>query len=27
VRAIEIRGQRLPDMVLQFSGVEAPPKN
>jgi aryl-alcohol dehydrogenase-like predicted oxidoreductase len=26
VRAIEIRGQRLPDMVLQFSGVEAPPK-
>jgi aryl-alcohol dehydrogenase-like predicted oxidoreductase len=26
VRAIEIRGQRLPDMVLVFSGVEAPPK-
>lgn len=26
VRAIEIRGQRLPDQVLQFSGVEAPPK-
>jgi aryl-alcohol dehydrogenase-like predicted oxidoreductase len=25
VSAIEIRGQRLPDMVLQFSGVEAPP--
>ncbi len=27
VRAIEIRGQRLPDAVLAFSGVEAPPKN
>jgi aryl-alcohol dehydrogenase-like predicted oxidoreductase len=27
VRAIEIRGQRLPDPVLVFSGVEAPPKN
>ena len=27
VRAIEIRGQRLPDQVLVFSGVEAPPKN
>ena len=26
VRAIEIRGQRLPDQVLAFSGVEAPPK-
>jgi aryl-alcohol dehydrogenase-like predicted oxidoreductase len=26
VRAIEIRGQRLPDAVLIFSGVEAPPK-
>ena len=26
VRAIEIRGQRLPDAVLLFSGVEAPPK-
>ena len=26
VSAIEIRGQRLPDMVLAFSGVEAPPK-
>ena len=26
VRAIEIRGQRLPDAVLVFSGVEAPPK-
>ena len=25
VRAIEIRGQRLPDAVLVFSGVEAPP--
>jgi aryl-alcohol dehydrogenase-like predicted oxidoreductase len=24
---IEIRGQRLPDGVLRFSGVEAPPKN
>jgi aryl-alcohol dehydrogenase-like predicted oxidoreductase len=27
VAAIEIRGQRLPDGVLAFSGVEAPPKN
>jgi aryl-alcohol dehydrogenase-like predicted oxidoreductase len=27
VRAIEIRGQRLPDAVLVFSGVEAPPKH
>src|SRR5688572_11902239 len=27
VRAIEIRGQRLPDGVLVYSGVEAPPKN
>ena len=26
VRAIEIKGQRLPDGVLLFSGVEAPPK-
>lgn len=26
VRAIEIKGQRLPDRVLQFSGVEAPEK-
>ena len=26
VRAIEIQGQRLPDAVLIFSGVEAPPK-
>jgi aryl-alcohol dehydrogenase-like predicted oxidoreductase len=26
VRAIEIQGQRLPDAVLVFSGVEAPPK-
>jgi aryl-alcohol dehydrogenase-like predicted oxidoreductase len=26
VAAIEIRGQRLPDQVLLFSGVEAPPK-
>jgi aryl-alcohol dehydrogenase-like predicted oxidoreductase len=26
VRAIEIRGQRLPDAVLAYSGVEAPPK-
>lgn len=26
VRVIEIRGQRLPDAVLVFSGVEAPPK-
>lgn len=26
VRAFEVRGQRLPDQVLAFSGVEAPPK-
>jgi aryl-alcohol dehydrogenase-like predicted oxidoreductase len=26
VRAIEVHGQRLPDAVLAFSGVEAPPK-
>jgi aryl-alcohol dehydrogenase-like predicted oxidoreductase len=26
VRAIEVRGQRLPEAVLAFSGVEAPPK-
>lgn len=26
VRAIEVTGQRLPDMVLQYSGVEAAPK-
>ena len=26
VRAIEIQGQRLPDQVLAFSGVEAPPQ-
>lgn len=26
VSAIQIRGQRLPDQVLVFSGVEAPPK-
>lgn len=26
VKAIEIQGQRLPDAVLAFSGVEAPPK-
>jgi aryl-alcohol dehydrogenase-like predicted oxidoreductase len=26
VRAVEVRGQRLPDAVLVFSGVEAPPK-
>lgn len=26
VRAIEVRGQRLPDAVLAFSGVETPPK-
>jgi aryl-alcohol dehydrogenase-like predicted oxidoreductase len=25
-RAMEIRGQRLPDAVLVFSAVEAPPK-
>jgi aryl-alcohol dehydrogenase-like predicted oxidoreductase len=27
VRAIEVKGQRLPDAVLAFSGVEAPIKN
>ncbi len=27
VAAIQVRGQRLPDQVLAFSGVEAPPKN
>jgi aryl-alcohol dehydrogenase-like predicted oxidoreductase len=27
VRAIAIRGQRLPDAVLAYSGVEAPPKS
>jgi len=27
VRAIDIRGQRLPDGVLVFSGVEAPKKS
>jgi aryl-alcohol dehydrogenase-like predicted oxidoreductase len=26
VRAIEVKGQRLPDAVLVFSGVEAPPR-
>ena len=26
VRAIEVKGQRLPDAVLAFSGVEAPVK-
>jgi len=26
VRAIEVHGQRLPDAVLAFSGVEAAPK-
>ncbi|HEU4888552.1 MAG TPA: aldo/keto reductase [Thermoanaerobaculia bacterium] len=26
VRAIEVKGQRLPDAILAFSGVEAPPK-
>ena len=26
VRAIEVRGERLPKEVLVFSGVEAPPK-
>jgi len=26
VRAIEVRGVRLPEQVLAFSGVEAPPK-
>jgi len=27
VRAIEVKGARLPDVVLAFSGVEAPPKS
>jgi len=27
VRAIEVKGQRLPEAVLAFSGVEAPPKH
>lgn len=27
VSAIQIRGARLPDAVLVFSGVEAPPTN
>src|SRR5690606_24060612 len=27
VRAIEIRGQRLPEAVLEGTGVEAPPRN
>lgn len=27
VRGIEVRGQRLPDAVLQYSGLEAPPSN
>ena len=27
VAAIEVQGQRLPDQVLAFSGVEAPPKS
>ncbi len=27
VSATQIRGQRLPDLVLKMSGVEAPPKN
>ena len=27
VAAVEIRGQRLPDFVLEATGVEAPPKN
>jgi hypothetical protein len=27
VRGLEVRGQRLPDAVLAFSGVEAPPRN
>jgi aryl-alcohol dehydrogenase-like predicted oxidoreductase len=27
VRAVDIKGQRLPNAVLAFSGVEAPPKN
>jgi aryl-alcohol dehydrogenase-like predicted oxidoreductase len=26
VRAVDVKGQRLPDFVLAFSGVEAPPK-
>ena len=26
IRAIEVKGQRLPDAVLAFSGVEAPMK-
>ena len=26
VRAIEVKGQRLPDAVLAFSGVDAPTK-
>lgn len=26
VSAVEIRGQRLPDAVLAYPGVEAPPK-
>jgi aryl-alcohol dehydrogenase-like predicted oxidoreductase len=26
VESIEIKGQRLPDAALVFSGVEAPPK-
>lgn len=27
VSAIEVQGQRLPDAVLAFSDVEAPPQN
>ena len=27
VRAIEVRGQRLPDPVLALSGMESPPKS
>jgi aryl-alcohol dehydrogenase-like predicted oxidoreductase len=27
VRAIEVKGQRLPDAVLAFSGIDAPKKN
>ncbi|MBB3997291.1 aryl-alcohol dehydrogenase-like predicted oxidoreductase [Aureimonas pseudogalii] len=27
VRAVEIRGARLPDAVLAYSGVEAPPRS
>jgi aryl-alcohol dehydrogenase-like predicted oxidoreductase len=27
VSAIKIQGERLPEAVLVFSGVEAPPKN